>query len=138
MAEFPARPRIRADCARVPRPCPYAGSCRHHLYFEAAAKGAGFDLTAATETCALDLADRGGLTLEEVGVAMRVTRERIRQIESAALKKLRAGLGGGALAEALGLEAEAPEPSRIRIIASSPASPSRAGRERPTARRRAG
>jgi hypothetical protein len=33
------------------------------------------------ETCALDIADRGGVTLEEVGAAYSVTRERVRQIE---------------------------------------------------------
>lgn len=40
------------------------------------------------ETCALDLADRGGMTLEEVGDVLECTRERIRQIEAKALKKL--------------------------------------------------
>jgi len=32
------------------------------------------------ESCALDVADRGALTLEEVGDIMRLTRERIRQV----------------------------------------------------------
>ena len=43
-----------------------------------------------TETCALDVADRGGITLEEVGEIMNLTRERVRQVETAGLAKLSA------------------------------------------------
>jgi hypothetical protein len=43
-----------------------------------------------TETCALDVADRGGTTLEEVGAIMNLTRERIRQVEVKGLAKLSA------------------------------------------------
>ena len=42
------------------------------------------------ETCALDVADRGGITLEEVGAIMNLTRERIRQVETRGFLKLRA------------------------------------------------
>jgi len=41
------------------------------------------------ETCALDIADRGGITLEEVGEIMNLTRERIRQLETAASRSSR-------------------------------------------------
>jgi hypothetical protein len=41
-----------------------------------------------TETCALDVAERGGVTLEEVGEIMNLTRERIRQLEMSGLSKL--------------------------------------------------
>jgi hypothetical protein len=41
------------------------------------------------DTCALDVADRGGITLEEVGVIMDLTRERVRQLETRGLTKLR-------------------------------------------------
>ena len=41
------------------------------------------------ETCALDVADRGGITLEEVGAILNLTRERIRQVEVRGLGKLR-------------------------------------------------
>jgi len=43
-----------------------------------------------TESCALDVADRGGTTLEDVGAIMNLTRERIRQVEVKALAKLEA------------------------------------------------
>ena len=39
-------------------------------------------------TCALDVADQGGVTLEEVGELMGVTRERVRQIEDKAMRKI--------------------------------------------------
>jgi len=42
-----------------------------------------------SETCALDVADRAGITLEEVGVIMNLTRERVRQLEMRGLAKLR-------------------------------------------------
>lgn len=42
------------------------------------------------ETCALDVADRGGTTLEDVGAIMNLTRERIRQVEVKGLAKLEA------------------------------------------------
>src|SRR5262249_53683369 len=40
------------------------------------------------DSCALDIADRGGTTLEDVGAIMNLTRERIRQVEVKALAKL--------------------------------------------------
>jgi DNA-directed RNA polymerase sigma subunit (sigma70/sigma32) len=43
-----------------------------------------------TDTCALDIADRGGITLEEVGFITNLTRERVRQVEVRGLLTLRA------------------------------------------------
>jgi len=51
------------------------------------------------ETCSLDVADRGGITLEEVGAILNLTRERIRQVEVRGLYKIRQQSG-----EALGLK----------------------------------
>jgi hypothetical protein len=48
------------------------------------------DVWEMSETCALDIADRGGTTLEEVGAIMNLTRERIRQVEVKGLAKLAA------------------------------------------------
>lgn len=96
LVEYPEdaeRPATRGECAGGPRPCPFV-SCEHHLYLDVSAAG-GIKLNfpdlapeELTESCALDVADRGGLPLEAVGAVLRITRERIRQIEEAACRKL--------------------------------------------------
>lgn len=90
------RPRVRLDCSDAPRPCPYV-SCKHHLYLDVSARTGAIKLNFPdlevwdmSETCALDVADRGGTTLEDVGAIMNLTRERIRQVEVKALAKLQA------------------------------------------------
>jgi hypothetical protein len=91
-----ARPKVREDCAQAERPCPFV-SCKHHLYLDVSARTGAIKLNfpdlevwEMTETCALDVADRGGTTLEEVGAIMNLTRERIRQVEVKGLAKLEA------------------------------------------------
>ncbi len=90
------RPRSRADCANGARPCMFI-SCKHHLYLDVNPATGSIKLNfpdrevwELEETCALDVADRGGITLEEVGTIMNLTRERIRQVETRGLLKLRA------------------------------------------------
>ena len=90
------KPRTRAECADGVRPCPYV-SCQHHLYLDVSARTGAIKLNfpdlevwEMNETCALDVADRGGTTLEDVGAIMNLTRERIRQVEVKALAKLEA------------------------------------------------
>ena len=46
-------------------------------------------------SCALDVADRGGVTLEEVGVIMNLTRERIRQLETKGTREDQGVVGDG-------------------------------------------
>jgi hypothetical protein len=90
------RPQVRNDCAEAMRPCPFV-SCHHHLYLDVSARTGAIKLNfpdlevwEMTESCALDVADRGGTTLEEVGAIMNLTRERIRQVEVKGLAKLAA------------------------------------------------
>jgi hypothetical protein len=90
------RPVTRADCSAGERPCPFV-SCKHHLYLDVSARTGAIKLNfpdlevwEMAETCALDVADRGGTTLEEVGAIMNLTRERIRQVEVKGLAKLEA------------------------------------------------
>ncbi len=98
-------PVTRADCRQGLRPCPWI-HCRFHLFWELPLlvpkarrmtrwereKRSGISkpltdreclkmLFSMTETCTLDVADLGGVTLEKVGEILQVTRERIRQIE---------------------------------------------------------
>lgn len=96
-----ARPRSRSDCANGPRPCLFI-SCKHHLYLDVNPQTGSVKLNfpdkevwEMEETCALDVADRGGITLEEVGSIMNLTRERIRQVESRGLQKLRIATSDG-------------------------------------------
>ena len=91
-----AKPRTREECFDGPRPCPFV-SCKHHLYLDVSARTGAIKLNfpdlevwEMNETCALDVADRGGTTLEEVGAIMNLTRERIRQVEVKGLAKLQA------------------------------------------------
>ena len=90
------RPEARLDCASGARPCPFV-SCKHHLYLDVSARTGAIKLNfpdlevwEMSETCALDIADRGGTTLEEVGAIMNLTRERIRQVEVKGLAKMAA------------------------------------------------
>jgi hypothetical protein len=90
------KPQTRADCVDMERPCPYV-SCKYHLYVDVhPLRGSikvnfpDVEIWEMTETCALDVADRGGITLEEVGEIMNLTRERVRQVETAGLAKLAA------------------------------------------------
>jgi Sigma-70, region 4 len=90
------KPKMREDCQNNERPCPFV-SCKHHLYLDVSARTGAIKLNfpdlevwEMTETCALDVADRGGTTLEEVGAIMNLTRERIRQVEVKGLAKLQA------------------------------------------------
>lgn len=57
------------------------------------------ELERMAETCALDVARRGGATLDEVAAILNVTRESIRQIELGALAKLHALLRDDAEAD---------------------------------------
>jgi hypothetical protein len=89
------RPRTRADCSGGARPCPWV-ACRHHLYVDVDPRTGSLKLNFPdrdpadlAETCALDVADRGGATLEEVGALLNVTRECTRQIEVRGLLDLR-------------------------------------------------
>jgi len=77
------------------RPCVRV-SCRHHLYLDVNPETGSIKINfpdlepwEMRETCALDVAERGGITLEEVGEIMNLTRERIRQVEVRGLLKLK-------------------------------------------------
>lgn len=92
-----SRPTNRAECAGAQRPCPFV-SCRYHLYIDVNPRNGSIKLNFPdvevwdmTDTCALDVADRGGSTFDEVGAAMNLTRQRVDQIQVQGLAKLDRG-----------------------------------------------
>jgi hypothetical protein len=89
------KPGSRDVCSQAERPCPWV-SCKHHLYLDVNPDTGSIKINfpdlevwEMPETCSLDVADRGGITLEEVGEIMNLTRERIRQVEVRGLLKLK-------------------------------------------------
>lgn len=85
------RPLKRGECRGGERPCPWV-SCKHHLYLDVNPVTGSIKFNFPSlephelaESCSLDVAERGGHTLDEVGLLMNVTRERIRQVETTAL-----------------------------------------------------
>lgn len=96
------RPRTRADCWNSGRPCPFIG-CKYNLWMDVHTRGksknykpllkpnrpdkAPWEMPPG-QSCALDIADVGGMTLEDVGDLITLTRERIRQVENIALAKM--------------------------------------------------
>jgi hypothetical protein len=89
------RPRTRAECATGTRPCPWV-ACKHHLYLDINPRTGSIKLNfpelepwELEHTCALDVAENGGKTLEEIGEITNLTRERVRQVEVRGLLALR-------------------------------------------------
>lgn len=90
------RPKTRADCVDGPRPCPFV-SCKYHLYLDVKDETQSIKLNfphlevwEMEHSCALDVSEQGGMTLEEVGHILNLTRERVRQVEVAGLDRLKA------------------------------------------------
>lgn len=106
-------PLTRAECEKGERPCPYI-SCRYHLFLGVDPSNGSIKLnfpdllddSGAPElddlpaTCALDVADRDGVTLETLGELMNITRERARQLETIALDRFRLHLATSGIKEA--------------------------------------
>jgi hypothetical protein len=88
------RPKTRSECKGEARPCPWV-ACKHHLYLDINPETGSIKINfpdlepwEMPHTCALDVADEGGLTLEEIGAITNLTRERVRQLEVHGLVKL--------------------------------------------------
>ena len=89
------RPKTRADCANVPRPCPYVG-CRHHLFLEVTMKGGikmpyGDDvgvLESMPQTCSLDQAETGEMELRHLSKMLSLTDEGTLLIANSAYARL--------------------------------------------------
>ena len=93
-----SRPRTRADCVNVPRPCPYVG-CPFNLYLDVNERTGSIKLNfpdlepdEMRESCVLDVALRGELTLDEVAGYMNMTRERVRQVTDQVFLQITPGM----------------------------------------------
>lgn len=100
LALLAARPRLRSECAGGPRPCPYA-SCRYNLAIDVTDRGAAkrnfphLEIWQMRETCAWDVVDRGGVTLEEIGDLTNVSMQAASQTLEIAKRKIRDVVEGG-------------------------------------------
>jgi len=88
------RPATRADCREQAGPCPWV-ACKHHLYLDINPLTGSIKINfpdlepwELQHTCALQVAEAGALTLEQVGEITNLTRERVRQLEYVGLSKL--------------------------------------------------
>ena len=93
-SELADRPQTRGECGQV-RPCPWV-SCKHHLFLDVNPRTGSIKLNfpelepwELQHSCALDVAETGGHTLEQIGDITNLTRERVRQLELAGLHELR-------------------------------------------------
>lgn len=90
-----ARPQTRAECRGHAGPCPWV-ACKHHLYLDINPETGSIKINfpdrepwELEHTCALDVAEAGALTLEQIGDITNLTRERVRQVEVRGLLALR-------------------------------------------------
>ncbi len=84
-------PLTRGECVDGPRPCKWT-HCRYSLASNMTRNGLEIHWRPEDhperESCALDVADRGGVDQIEVARALGVSRETVRQIEAKGLRKM--------------------------------------------------
>lgn len=92
---LPARPRTRAECESSARPCCFV-SCKHSTYLNVDKKTGAIKLNfpflepeemPMDASCVLDIAEREGLTLEDTGAVMNVTKEAMSREQEIARNK---------------------------------------------------
>lgn len=87
--DIPPPPRTRGECIDGPRPCPHL-NCKYHLWNSLLRDTRyGSQASLPRETCILDIADKGGVSLDYVGELLGISRQRVLQLETRALAKAR-------------------------------------------------
>jgi hypothetical protein len=119
IVEVTAPPATRGDCLAIARPCPRY-LCRHNLSVEDERAGRPHHgvspppvIVVKAESCALDVAERGGLSYRALGAVLQITRQRAEQVAARAARKLQAHHALVAAVEAL----ELPRGCRARATA---------------------
>lgn len=94
------QPRTRAECPPADVPCPFV-ACRYHLWtVRTRYKGAVIGIRESPtwgdreHACALHEADKGEQSCVEVAAIMRISRQRVHQVEHKATKRMREQLDG--------------------------------------------
>lgn len=89
------RPKYRYECENSIRPCPFVG-CKYNLYLDVNPNTGTIkvnfpntEVCNMPESCVLDVAERKGISLVEIGNLMNITRERVRQIEESAMASIK-------------------------------------------------
>ena len=91
------RPGTRGVCRGGTRPCPFIG-CRHHLYLNPErwhnkqtmlCNFPDWEPWDLPETCALDVAERGGIDIVEIGILMNLSKSGVEKILHRALARVK-------------------------------------------------
>lgn len=92
-------PTCRAECASIERPCNRYG-CIHHAYPQTERAGRPHrgkhnevTLVEREDSCVLDVAEKGMTPRPVVGKKLGITKERVRQLEDRAMRKIGVALG---------------------------------------------
>lgn len=100
------RPRTRSQCKDGPRPCIFV-ACKYNLFLDVNPETGSIRLnfphlapTEMAESCARDVQERGGITLEELGAVLNISLEGARQVEVDLLGEIRAKLEGDDVGDA--------------------------------------
>ena len=89
LQEISKPPETRGDCLLGMRPCPWIRcryhmiwvvNCKPHLWHRLSDDDIVAQILELPETCVLDVADRGGETLQNIGAILGISRERVRQM----------------------------------------------------------
>lgn len=96
------RPATRSQCSEVVRPCPFT-TCRYNLYLDVTSEGwlkpnfPHLQPGEMRESCALDVAERGGVELHQLGPLLNLTQAGVAKIVDSGLRKVAAHVAPEAL-----------------------------------------
>ena len=109
-----------ADLGSAELPCPFV-SCRHHLYLDVDEGNGSIKINfpgrephELPATCALRVAEEGGITLDGLGARVNLTKERVRQLEERIVARLRVETAARGLRDGAAPDGAPPERPEVR------------------------